>query len=372
MKTIARPLFLALAAGVGLLLGATGAKADVLGIGDPAPKLDVKEFVKGEPVKALEPGELYVVEFWATWCGPCRVTIPHLTELQKKHPEVTFIGVSVWEEHQTDVKPFVDEMGDKMDYRVALDNIPDGADGNEGAMANTWMKAAEQNGIPTAFIIGKEGKIAWIGHPASMDEPLEKIVAGKWDIDEAVAEHKRELEERAKLQQVQGKLMAALQTDDPEQILAAIDQVIEEVPAVERRLVGLRFATLVQAGKEDQAVELGEELIGGELGENASALNAVAWSIVDPDSKHKAGPKLLKFAVKAAEQADQLEEGKNPFVADTLAKVYFDSGDAAKALQTQKRAIENAKGTDIEDEPSLKERFDQYQKAVDEDKSKSK
>ena len=58
---------------------------NTLSVGDPAPKLAVKEFVKGEPLKDLEKGKTYVVEFWATWCGPCRTSIPHLTELQKKH-----------------------------------------------------------------------------------------------------------------------------------------------------------------------------------------------------------------------------------------------------------------------------------------------
>src|SRR6516225_7066119 len=84
---------------VALYLGAvvsTG-RAQSLGIGDPAPKLEVKSFVKGEPVKEFETGKLYVVEFWATWCGPCRTSIPHLTELQKKHGEIVFIGVSVFE-----------------------------------------------------------------------------------------------------------------------------------------------------------------------------------------------------------------------------------------------------------------------------------
>lgn len=362
-------MLFALAAGVGLL-GTTGARAEGLGIGDPAPKLDVKEFVKGEPVKSFESGKLYVVEFWATWCGPCRVTIPHLTELQKKHPEVTFIGVSVWEESQKEVKPFVDDMGDKMDYRVALDNVSDKADGNEGPMAVNWMKAADQNGIPTAFIINKESKIAWIGHPSSMDEPLEKIVGGQWDINEAIAEHKREVEERVKFEKVQAKLLAAMRTNDPKQVLDAIDEAVKEVPSLERDLARLRFSTLALMDSEDSLVETGETLIKGETGKDPRALNAIAWSIVDPESKrkHKPGPKLLKFAAKAAERADELEEGKNPYIADTLAKVYFDSGDAAKALETQKRAIANAKGTDLEDEPGLKERLEQYQKAVDEGK----
>src|SRR2546425_1106795 len=82
-----------------LAIGAAGvsARAQGLGLGDPAPKLEVKSFVKGEPVKGFEPGKNYVVEFWATWCPPCRTSIPHLTELQKKHPDVIFIGVSVFE-----------------------------------------------------------------------------------------------------------------------------------------------------------------------------------------------------------------------------------------------------------------------------------
>ena len=73
--------------------GAWSVRADNLGLGDPAPKLEVKSFVKGEPVSEFEPGKNYVVEFWATWCPPCRTSIPHLTELQKNHPLVTFISV---------------------------------------------------------------------------------------------------------------------------------------------------------------------------------------------------------------------------------------------------------------------------------------
>src|SRR5262249_22804189 len=140
----------------------------------------------------LEPGQFYVVEFWATWCGPCRVSIPHLTELQKKYKDkgVSFIGVSICEQSQDGVEPFVKQMGDKMDYSVALDVVAEGQQGNEGKRAQAGMAAADENGIPTAFVIRKDGKIAWIGHPMSMDEPLAKIVAGDWDLEAAASERK--------------------------------------------------------------------------------------------------------------------------------------------------------------------------------------
>jgi thiol-disulfide isomerase/thioredoxin len=363
MSKIARPLAFAAVVGVGWL--ATAARAENLGIGDPAPKLEVKSFVKGEPVKALEPGEFYVVEFWATWCGPCRATIPHLTELQKKHKDVKFIGVSVWEDDQSKVEPFVKEMADKMDYRVAVDDVPKEAKNGEGAMAKNWMTAAGQNGIPTAFIINKDNKIAWIGHPSSMDEPLEKIVTGSWDLKAAIAEHKKAGEEKAKLQKYNKQLSEAVQTQNPDKVLAAIDEIVKEAPALADRLDGLKFTTLVEKGDEDKAIEVGKKLLEGDAGKNANALNNIAWGIVDPDSKHKPSAKLLAFAVQTAEKGDELEKGKNPYMADTLARAYFSSGKPDKALEVQKRAVKNAKGTQLEDDQGMKDRLEEYEQAVE-------
>lgn len=189
------------------LFGRAG--ADDLGIGDSAPKLEVKEFVKGDEVKSFEKGKIYVVEFWATWCGPCRTSIPHLTELQKKNKDVVFIGVSVWESDQKKVKPFVEEMGEKMDYRVALDEVGDGK-ANEGKMSKNWMQAAKQDGIPTAFIVNGDGKIAWIGHPREMEKPLGQIVAGKWDIAKASSDFKAAEARKVKLRTLSVKLQTSL------------------------------------------------------------------------------------------------------------------------------------------------------------------
>lgn len=143
-----------------------GSESEVtLKVGDAAPALEVTEWVKGEPVKLADgKGEkVYVVEFWATWCPPCRRSIPHLTELQRKYKDRGVVIVGVTMEDPGEVKPFVEDMGAKMDYTVAVDG--------EQKAANAYMMAAGVQGIPHAFVIDKEGKIAWHGHP--MDEAFE-------------------------------------------------------------------------------------------------------------------------------------------------------------------------------------------------------
>src|SRR5690349_10263705 len=71
-----------------------------LTVGNPAPKLQVAKWVQGEPVKEFSKDNAYIVEFWATWCGPCRESIPHLNEIYKKYKDkgLVVIGQDVWEE----------------------------------------------------------------------------------------------------------------------------------------------------------------------------------------------------------------------------------------------------------------------------------
>jgi thiol-disulfide isomerase/thioredoxin len=152
-----------------------------LKVGDAAPPLLIEKWVKGDPVEKLEKGKVYVVEFWATWCGPCIAAFPHVTELQKKYADkgLTVIGVDIWERgDRTKVPEFVEKQGERMGYTVAMEQV-DEANPREGKMAQTWMRAAGQRGIPCAFIIDREGKIAWIGHPMTMDKPLEKAIGAK-------------------------------------------------------------------------------------------------------------------------------------------------------------------------------------------------
>jgi thiol-disulfide isomerase/thioredoxin len=350
--------------GMVVLCAAPGVWAQPLGVGDPAPAIQVKEFVKGEPVSGLEKGKRYVVEFWATWCGPCRVTIPHLTELQKKHPEIAFIGVSVWEQDQKGVRPFVQQMGDKMAYTVAMDDVPEGARGNEGKMAKSWMEAAGQDGIPTAFLIDRDTRIVWIGHPMALDEPLEKVAAGSWDVAAARAQFQKDQAQRSKMRELQEKLNKAQQSGDPQQMLAVLDQAIAADPAMEGPLGLQKYFVLSRGVKDSEKAQVyGSHLVDSVLKDNAAALNDLAWSIVAPEAP-KAGANARKLALMAAQRADELTGGKDPGIADTLAKAYFDAGSPAKALETQERAMRLAKGTPVENDSGVKARLEQYRKAV--------
>lgn len=142
-------------------------------LGDAAYPLTGLTWVKGQPV-TLAPGKVYVVEFWATWCPPCRQSIPHLTSLQKKYKDrVTFVGVSG--EDPAVVKNFVANQGDNMDYTVAVDTM--------GGVSKGYMTAFRQGGIPTAFIVNAAGKIVWHGHPlGELESVLDQVLAGTYTV----------------------------------------------------------------------------------------------------------------------------------------------------------------------------------------------
>ncbi|MEN6427422.1 MAG: TlpA disulfide reductase family protein [Phycisphaerales bacterium] len=307
----------------------------------PAPALKVAKWLKGTPVEKLDAGKIYVVEFWATWCGPCKVTIPHLTELAHKHAgKVSFVGVSVWErpKEQTNeaifalVEPFVKEMGDKMGYSVA-------ADGIDKAMATTWMAAADRNGIPCAFIVGRDGKIAWIGHPAAMDAVLDEVIAGTFDVQ---AEAKRQeiewrnAQERVKLE---APIRAALAAKDNKAIVEAVDKAIAAQPEMEQDLMPVKFRSLLQIDEPAGFAYLRILLENGSIEENPyNAFNAAlilsqqAATVKSPD---------YALVVAALEKA-KAGEHDNPTVLSLYAEMLSHVGKIDKAVEMQEKAIEKA------------------------------
>lgn len=157
-------------------------------IGDNVSQLRVKKWLKGTPVEEFERGKVYVVEFWATWCAPCKASMPHLSAMAKQYKEVNFIAIDVYEQKTgttiNQVQAVVNEMGDKMDFPVAAED--------SNFMARDWLESAGEFSIPNTYIIDRDGKVAWIGHPDDLDKVLPKVMNSTWDINAALS--KRNLE----------------------------------------------------------------------------------------------------------------------------------------------------------------------------------
>jgi thiol-disulfide isomerase/thioredoxin len=338
------------------------AGAATLGIGKAAPPLMVSRFVKGTPVTKLPPGKISVVEFWATWCGPCKTSIPHLTALARKYPAIKFIGVSVLERNPANVVPFVKQVGPRMDYTVAMDRVPPGAGGDSGAMATTWMEAAGQDGIPTAFVVGKDGKIEWIGHPMELEAPLAKIVAGKWSRSAAIADNATQEARQAHLMTVGIAVNKAARAGDFPKVVSLLNEAIAADPSLEGQLAPFKLKMLEKVGDSAGTTAYEAHLVNGLFKDNASGLNEIAWMIADP-AKPKPDATTAALALKAALRANEIMHSKQPAVLDTLAAAYYATGDAASAVKAEELAIATARGTVDAADPNLTAHLKTFQAA---------
>ena len=284
-------------------------------LGKPAAPLTGLQWIKGEPVK-MEKGSVYVVEFWATWCGPCRTSIPHLSEVQHQFKDkgVTIIGIS--NEDAERVKPFVAEKGETMNYTVAVDPARQVSKG--------YMQAFGVRGIPHAFVVGKDGNLLWHGHPmAGLDAVLEQVVAGQFDY---VAYAKKQ----------------AAQEKEQARVL---------------KLFKAYFSTV--GTDRDEAARIGLQLVDGP--DNSMMLNALAWRILTNVPQDR---RDLELARRAAAKAVKLTEEKDPSVLDTHARALYELGKqyVAEAVTQQKKAVALAEDNN-EMRQGLKKALERYESA---------
>jgi thiol-disulfide isomerase/thioredoxin len=155
-----RVVGVAVVAGLVALGSGLGVSADTPQVGARPPEIDGQGWINVEDEVSLKEldGKVVVVEFWATWCGPCRRSIPHLIEVYEKHKGDGLVIVGLSNETKEKVEPFVKEM--KIPYVIGY--------------GSTTGKAYGVTGIPCAFVIGADGNLVWTGHP--MKPEFEKAI----------------------------------------------------------------------------------------------------------------------------------------------------------------------------------------------------
>ena len=338
-----------------------------LQVGSPAPPLELARFVKGEEVKKFDAETTYVVEFWATWCGPCKQSMPHISQLQKKFPHVIFIGVDCREPDSPAVDAFVKEVGAAMDYRVAVDKP--GKGDLPGAMDLGWLTAAEQPGIPTAFIV-KGGKILFIDHPMKLDVPLANIEAGTYDLAAAT---KAFVEQRNK-QRAEAEFnrrLKELQEQEPTvDLWKKFDRLAVEAPEIGWEVLLKKVSHACQtAAFRKQGVAWADELIA-KPGTPPELLNDLADELLSVKEKSE---DLIACALRSARRADRLTRHEDPMIIDTLAHALFESGDVAGAVTNQTEALRlSYKYPDAISREELKLHLQSYQKAAAKAKAEPK
>lgn len=127
-------------------------------------------FIQGTSISLPQstPHPVYVLESWATWCPPCRQTIPHLNSLAQRFQNrgVVFVGITS-ENDEAKIKQFVAGMGNNMKYPVALDRNHE---------MDAYAQHFKAQGIPHAYLVDCMGVVRWHGHPA------EPAMANKIDV----------------------------------------------------------------------------------------------------------------------------------------------------------------------------------------------
>jgi thiol-disulfide isomerase/thioredoxin len=320
-----------------------------LGVGSPAPSLTV-DYVKG----SFDPssGGVYVVEFWATWCAPCKKSIPHLTKIQEEYKDdgLTIIGVSTDEDQQT-VETFVRVQGRKMDYTVAVDR--------RGRTARAWMNASGQNGIPVAFIVDKDGMIQWIGHPLNpeFDEILTKVMSGRYNLK--------------KQQDASSSIRAARSARSGNSwnvASKAYDNAIAIDPFIFAELY-VEHAQMLLLDKKDPTAAYAfiDKVIAERGPEDPELLTWFARDIADNEDIPE-DVRRMDVAMRAATTARSLaEDQNNPMYLSAIAFVHFKNGDFDKAVELQREAYFSAKRKDKDKEKRTLESYKQQQQHAEVD-----
>ncbi|MCH8260319.1 MAG: redoxin domain-containing protein [Planctomycetes bacterium] len=339
---------LTVAACVALTSGAFGQRGK-LSVGDPAPGLDIDTWVKGEET-TIESGKVYVIEFWATWCPPCRKSIPLLTALQEQYEDAGLVIIGISDEEVGTVRPFVEKMGKRMNYIVATDR--------RKATDRAWSKRAGLKGIPAVFIVDRDSKVAYIGNPlaADFDSVLSRVMRGRYN-PELEKQAASVIQAARRARKVKNWRMAERH----------FNEVIDLDARVFAEIALEKFEMLLDdMGERDKAYRFAQQdLIGNLFSNDPGALRMLAVKIAT-DPKFAADPDRelqdMDVALEAAEASLRVAGRDDPESLATLAMVYYHLQDVQQAIELQTQAYFIASPRH---KPRYKRVLGSYQQAVD-------
>ncbi|WP_322883180.1 TlpA disulfide reductase family protein [Sinorhizobium medicae] len=203
----------------------------ILSVESRAPALEVRDWVRGEPLASFQPGKLYILEFCGTTCDGCDRAMLNLIELQESYKDS---GVEVVAVAAREMAASADEARSKLEAWLTKFpelNFPVAFD-DTGAMDTLWMMPSFSIVIPRVFVIDRDGSIAFIGHPDKLHDVLPQVLDGTWRTSaqaeaaerERIAKDEPEARKDALLKPIRGKRRAAEEIGDWKTALAAVEE----------------------------------------------------------------------------------------------------------------------------------------------------
>jgi thiol-disulfide isomerase/thioredoxin len=302
-----------------------------LKVGDQAPAFGSLEWVKGSAVSFPKDfgNKVYIVEFWATWCMPCKISIPLLNDLQQQNKgNLTIVSITSPDPNNTlpMVQQFVEQQGNGMDYTIAFDR--------SGTTHAAYMEAAGQLGIPFAFLVGQDGRIAWQGSPLQpeMTYVLERLISGTFDLEV----HKKV---SAKL----GELTFPMRMGDHERVVTVLKEILELDPANEAVFAQL-IVSYVQNLHDAKGLRDSVKHLMRNHQDNPHVQSALARQLLRIGELTYRLPDLTNEA--AAIAYERSKDGAKADAAMTYALARYQLGDVDRAIELQREAVALASSSD--------------------------
>ena len=326
--------------------------APELQIGSEAPSLGSLTWLKGDRIDKFALRHVYVIEFWATWCGPCKAAMPHLSALARKYSgQVTVIGVNVRELQsararaapEVYVRNFVESQGDRMDYVVAMD------DPVRQPVFNAWMRAAGLNAIPTAFVVDGDGRIAWFETGvtlAGLEKAIEGALAGNVDygrqVEVQIEQTEERLRKREHLTQLLKPLHEFVAKGDHASVLRESERLMNSEAVPEGRVKWQRLIALLHTD-EVRGLDYARRVIGDEIpdpdfpsGMPVELTKATLVQLIARENN--LGERAYRLALGCSEDLVG-RDTVSPVSLGHLAEIRFRIGDIAGAVVAQEKAV---------------------------------